>query len=257
MSLYASYIKTDWYDKIKTYQYRSTDHSLLYNYVTSPLCNILVEYIPDYIAYFYLLTQTQCGILIKKTVLNQITCTGLLCVVLLNFLTGIYSGLDGKGDIPTWVMIASAILYPIYHLLDLIDGKQARRTKNSSPLGLLVDHGCDGLTTFMISMSIGSIVKLSGIVNYVLIWSLVSIPFFFCTWEEYHTGLLELPCFNGVNEGTVISSGVMFFTAVVGQSFWLNSFKIGSFILNYNELLLYSSIGLSIVFTLIRYFFIQ
>ena len=28
-------------------------------------------------------------------------------------------------------------------MLDEMDGKQARRTGNSSPLGLLFDHGCD------------------------------------------------------------------------------------------------------------------
>jgi ethanolaminephosphotransferase len=29
--------------------------------------------------------------------------------------------------------------------IDNLDGKQARRTKSSSPLGLLFDHGCDAL----------------------------------------------------------------------------------------------------------------
>jgi len=27
-----------------------------------------------------------------------------------------------------------------------MDGKQARKTGNSSPLGMLFDHGCDALT---------------------------------------------------------------------------------------------------------------
>ena len=39
-----------------------------------------------------------------------------------------------------------AIMYPIYSLLDVCDGKQARKTKNASPLGLLVDHGLDSYT---------------------------------------------------------------------------------------------------------------
>jgi len=28
-----------------------------------------------------------------------------------------------------------------------MDGKQARKTGNSSPLGMLFDHGCDAITT--------------------------------------------------------------------------------------------------------------
>lgn len=35
----------------------------------------------------------------------------------------------------------------LYQSLDAIDGKQARRTKSSSPLGELFDHGCDSVST--------------------------------------------------------------------------------------------------------------
>ena len=35
----------------------------------------------------------------------------------------------------------------VYQTLDAIDGKQARRTNSSSPLGELFDHGCDSLST--------------------------------------------------------------------------------------------------------------
>jgi choline/ethanolamine phosphotransferase len=35
----------------------------------------------------------------------------------------------------------------LYQSLDAIDGKQARRTNSSSPLGELFDHGCDSVST--------------------------------------------------------------------------------------------------------------
>jgi hypothetical protein len=35
----------------------------------------------------------------------------------------------------------------IYQSLDAIDGKQARRTGSSTPLGELFDHGCDSVST--------------------------------------------------------------------------------------------------------------
>lgn len=41
----------------------------------------------------------------------------------------------------------SALGLFIYQSLDAIDGKQARRTNSSSPLGELFDHGCDAVST--------------------------------------------------------------------------------------------------------------
>jgi phosphatidylglycerophosphate synthase len=38
----------------------------------------------------------------------------------------------------------------IYQTLDAIDGKQARRTGQSSPLGQLFDHGCDAMSLFWV-----------------------------------------------------------------------------------------------------------
>jgi len=45
-------------------------------------------------------------------------------------------------------------------MFDNLDGKQARRTNTSSPLGLLFDHGCDALVTFIFTQSLGSYVGL-------------------------------------------------------------------------------------------------
>ena len=39
------------------------------------------------------------------------------------------------------------MIFSLYLILDNLDGKQARKTKNSSPFGLLMDHGCDIFTT--------------------------------------------------------------------------------------------------------------
>jgi ethanolaminephosphotransferase len=44
----------------------------------------------------------------------------------------------------------------LYQTLDAIDGKQARRTGSSSPLGELFDHGCDAVSTSMLVIIINS-----------------------------------------------------------------------------------------------------
>jgi ethanolaminephosphotransferase len=90
-----------------------------------------------------------------------VTVTGFMCNVITCIMINYYSGLDGQGDIPTYAMFLAAFLYWAYHIIDILDGKHARNTGQSSPLGLLMDHGCDALTTFLFTMSLGSILKLS------------------------------------------------------------------------------------------------
>lgn len=48
---------------------------------------------------------------------------------------------------PLWAYLLCAAGLFVYQSLDAIDGKQARRTNSSSPLGELFDHGCDSLST--------------------------------------------------------------------------------------------------------------
>lgn len=48
---------------------------------------------------------------------------------------------------PLWTYLLCAVGLFVYQSLDAIDGKQARRTNSSSPLGELFDHGCDSLST--------------------------------------------------------------------------------------------------------------
>lgn len=125
-----------------------------------------------------------------------------------------------------------------------MDGKQARRTKSSSPLGLLMDHGTDALTTFFFTQSLGSIIGLSKLNHHIIdnieyfsiIWLMASIPFFLNTWEEYYTGELNLPVFHGVSEGTVVACIAMNVAGFFGRSFWTTEIQVFNTVLKYNEL---------------------
>ena len=84
---------------------------------------------------------------------------------------------------PWWTTASCALGLFIYQTLDAIDGKQvkcveetkiisvtpyynasslpqARRTKTSSPLGELFDHGCDSLSTVFVSIASSCAVRL-------------------------------------------------------------------------------------------------
>eukprot|EP01018_Ginkgo_biloba_P034939 Gb_06918 [translate_table: standard] len=65
---------------------------------------------------------------------------------------------------------------------DAVDGKQARRTNSSSPLGELFDHGCDALTCAFESMAFGSSV-MSGR-HTIWFWVIAAVPFYCATWER-------------------------------------------------------------------------
>lgn len=57
-------------------------------------------------------------------------------------------------ELPSSAFYFASVCIFAYSTLDAIDGKQARRTKSSSPLGQLFDHGCDSfsLTFFILAI---------------------------------------------------------------------------------------------------------
>ncbi|RXG59413.1 Cholinephosphotransferase 1 [Armadillidium vulgare] len=77
---------------------------------------------------------------------NLITITGLI-INIITCLILIYYSPDAQHEVPRWACFLCALGLFIYQSLDAIDGKQARRTGTSSPLGELFDHGCDSLST--------------------------------------------------------------------------------------------------------------
>lgn len=226
MSFYRPYIITEWYDSIKNHKYAGADLSIFYTYVMSPICNKLVNYFPIWLAP------------------NLITFIGFIFVILTNILINYFSGWDGKNSIPGYISIICGLLYYLYHILDNIDGKQARRTNNSTPLGMLFDHGCDSITTFFLSIILCSIMKLNSGFWYGLFWFFIAFPFFMCTWEQNITGFLYLPVINGVSEGSLLALIAMIFTGIMGQDFWvIEVVTLNSYTYHINEVLI---IGLSI-----------
>ena len=107
-----------------------------------------------------------------------------------------------------------------YIHFDAMDGKQARRTGTSSPLGQLVDHGCDCINlTFMVFM-FWSVYGLEVSVFLPVYASMCFAVFIASTWEEFHTGVLYLGPVNGPIEGTTMLSACSILTGVMGRQIW-------------------------------------
>lgn len=121
------------------------------------------------------------------------------------------------------VLCSFAASFWIYSTMDNIDGKQARRTNSSSPLGELFDHGCDAL-----NCPIGGIVQVAAlglgfswralVVLFITCWA-----FYLPTWEEYHTGILTLGFINGPTEGLLAAMLTMVVSGVFGTQVWMRS----------------------------------
>ena len=78
-----------------------------------------------------------------------------------------------------------------------MDGKQARRTKSSSALGELFDHGVDSWACFLFPVCIFSVLSrdnygFSPMAMHLLLWA-VYISFIDSHWEKYNTKVLFLP----------------------------------------------------------------
>jgi ethanolaminephosphotransferase len=214
------FLSNDAVRRLPHFHYKGEDRSLLYRYILSPLAEFLVQNcVPLHVAP------------------NTITLSGLIFMFVAYMAAWFYfPGLDDEennrqsnGPAPAWIFVLNGIAILVYQTLDNMDGKQARRTKSSSPLGLLFDHGCDavnciiGSTNWILSLGLD---PKNSTNDFLICWIIVMGPFaqfYFSTWEEYYTGELILPIINGPNEGLLGGAVHSFTTAVLGRSFWTTS----------------------------------
>ena len=95
---------------------------------------------------------------------NLITFTGFLLTVINFFIFTFYdygftvaNNISENYPIPRWIFFIMGINVFVAYTLDGIDGKQARRTGTSGPLGELFDHGLDSYSSLFIRIYIFSL----------------------------------------------------------------------------------------------------
>ncbi|XP_025895296.1 ethanolaminephosphotransferase 1-like [Nothoprocta perdicaria] len=170
---------------------------------------------------------------------NVLTFSGFVMVLVNYFLLTFYdwdytaSG-TSPGLIPTWVWLFSAFTTFCAYTLDSIDGKQARRTQSSSPLGELFDHGLDSWATSIFVLSFFSVCSRdngkTGVSVYTMYLYLSIVLFnFLCShWEKYNTGVLFLPW--GYDLSQVVLIAAYLLTGAVGVEVWHRPFLFGYYI---------------------------
>lgn len=91
---------------------------------------------------------------------------------------------------PDWVIFLSGYCTIAYYTFDCMDGKQARRTGQSSPLGQLFDHGFDCLCNLAHVSTTASYILVGGTWWFYALKGSLFLAFFMAQWEEYYTGQL-------------------------------------------------------------------
>ncbi|KAL2233467.1 UNVERIFIED_CONTAM: Choline/ethanolaminephosphotransferase 1 [Sesamum indicum] len=212
------------------YKYSGVDHSYLAKYVLQPFWTRCVNFFPLWMPP------------------NMITLMGFMFLVMSALLGYIYSPhLDSPP--PRWVSFAHGLLLFLYQTFDAVDGKQARRTSSSSPLGELFDHGCDALACAFEALAFGSTAMCGR--HTFWFWFISAVPFYLATWEHYFTNTLILPVINGPTEGLLLIYVMHFITALVGPEWWAQPFGKSvpflSWIPFINEITMYKAVLLIMV----------
>ena len=165
---------------------------------------------------------------------NLLTFTGFLFVLLTASLISLYDprfaassdSIPSDPPVPDWVWLACAIMHFLAHTLDGIDGKQARRTGSSGPLGELFDHGLDSWTSLFTPFCVYSLFGRSDfsfppIRVQLVLWS-VFLTFYLSHWEKYNTGVLFLPWIYDITQ--IVLLVMYLLTFAYGYQLW--KFKV-------------------------------
>ncbi|CAD8117397.1 unnamed protein product [Paramecium sonneborni] len=204
---------------LKSYRYKGTDQSLLYNYILSPLAEFCLRFVPMNVAP------------------NVLTLMGLACIILPHILFFFVMGDNFAGFIPNWLLWFTAFLHMLYMNFDNLDGKQARRTKNSSPLGMILDHNFDSMIILLQGTSMTTAMQFGNTIFSVILYIIPSVPFYVIAHEEYYTHEMNLPIINAAAEGTVSVAVVFAATAYYGCDMWVQKlpwffdFQINQFVM--------------------------
>ncbi|EDO31473.1 predicted protein [Nematostella vectensis] len=193
------------------YKYKSMDTSPVSNYITHPFWNFIVEYFPKWLAP-NLMTFTGWGMLFMVYAVTSYYDPHLKAGL------GPHTGYQVPGF---WWMIFAAAQF-IAHTLDGCDGKQARRTNSSSPLGELFDHGLDSMAIWLITLSLFCIFGHGSpsvtMLELYIMYFICLMGFFIAHWEKYNTGMLYLPW--AYDSSQLMIALVYAVTCFTGVEFW-------------------------------------
>ncbi|XP_022252701.1 cholinephosphotransferase 1-like isoform X2 [Limulus polyphemus] len=186
--------------KLKEHKYSASGSSFLDPFM-QPFWNWLVKKFPLWLAP------------------NLMTIAGLVINIFTSLILVFYSP-DARHEAPRWAFLICAVGLFVYQTLDACDGKQARRTGSSSPLGELFDHGCDSMSTVFVSLGVCIAVQLGAYPAWMFFQCFAAFALFYCAhWQTYVSGTLRFGKFD-VTEAQFTVMSIHLVSAVFGPSIW-------------------------------------
>jgi ethanolaminephosphotransferase len=164
--LFQPYVPDSAIASSSNFTYLSENKSLLYKHLTGPLAQYLIWFCP------------------KTISPNLITIIAFICSLIPHLLIQLYSFDNLDTELPAWVCLITGLGQFLYNTLDNMDGKQARRLKVSTALGMLYDHGLDTITGWVIALSFGAILRIGNTAFAFVILIFTSVVEFYVTFLE-------------------------------------------------------------------------
>ncbi|XP_011871639.1 PREDICTED: cholinephosphotransferase 1 isoform X3 [Vollenhovia emeryi] len=151
---------------------------------------------------------------------NLITVLGLIVNIVTTLILVYYSP-DARVEPPRWACFVCALGLFVYQSLDAIDGKQARRTGTSTPLGELFDHGCDSISTVFVALSACIAVQLGYYPTWMFFQCFCAMTLFYCAhWQTYVSGSLKFGKVD-VTEAQFTIIAIHLISAIFGPQIWM------------------------------------
>eukprot|EP00922_Rhytidocystis_sp_ex-Travisia-forbesii_P025866 GHVS01037945.1.p1 GENE.GHVS01037945.1~~GHVS01037945.1.p1 ORF type:complete len:535 (+),score=52.60 GHVS01037945.1:561-2165(+) len=125
-------------------------------------------------------------------------------------------------EAPRWLYFTVAVLLFIHQTADAVDGKHARNTGASSPLGQIFDHGCDAFSTIFAVFVAAATARLGLSWATFTLLGLLQMQMFIYTWWELHFHVYRCSTgAAGVTEGQFIMMVVAIAAGIFGPSVFL------------------------------------
>jgi ethanolaminephosphotransferase len=188
-------------EKVFRYSYASEGCSILTPLFWKVFCKPVLRFLPRYVSP------------------NLISLTGnVFSTFAFLLLIGVFGDFRTLAAEHPLYFLIPAFCVLIYHVLDNIDGTQARRTHSSSPLGEFFDHWLDSFNSFMLPLGVLSVFGVSGqVIVFVLFFS--TLAFWSSHREHKEEGKLIFPRFSEL-EGILLVNLIYFAAAFTGSPFW-------------------------------------
>jgi len=221
-----NYITKEGEEAIRQFKYKGGDLSISYKYIWSHLAEKVLLVIPDTWAP------------------NTITLIGFFTHVIGTIILASFTPFNKPA--PSWALFLYGLSVFIYQTLDNVDGKQARKLHNSTPLGMIMDHGCDALGLLFLSVGLCRVLCYDNFEMVLTIFTIgVSFSFYISAWCQYYSdGLMILGKFNAVDDGIPVVWMCAIVTSVLGQKMWLTPVHLFGSTWLLNDLFARSIIGM-------------